>query len=117
MKEFYQSPEFLNAVAACTIALIGILFIIGMHPFKKKKRVVPSAQWTASSYYMYLKALILSCTAIDQLPKVKALVEGFYDRNFLEPITRVDRKRYYARLLEEISRKEMQLLKRRVATA
>lgn len=108
MNTFYQSPEFLNVVARCTAALIAILFIVGLHPFKRKpaKSVVPAAAWTAGTYYMYLRTLIKTCTTQDELIKLKGLVKGYYYRQYVEPISDRARLNYYTRLHEAITERE-----------
>jgi len=113
--EFYHSYAFLNAVAAATVALIGILFIIGLHPFKKKKQLLVLAPeedpllWVAGDYYTFLRANIMTCDSIEELNGLKAVVESFFDKEFRAPISTADRKRYYARLLEAINTRENDL--------
>jgi hypothetical protein len=111
MFKYLLTPEGQRVVAFYTIVIILIAFALGAHPFKKTKKVVPSAQWTASDYYMYVRACILSCATIDQLDQMKPLVESYYDKHFRVPITTNERKRYYGRLLEAVSKKETELNK------
>jgi hypothetical protein len=104
--EFYSSPEFLNAVAGVTVFLIAIAFIIGMHPFKSKKRLVvvrreeETKLWTAGDYFTFLNSLILASKTLEELQKTMPLIDGYYDKAFRVPISTADRKVYYSRLLE-----------------
>lgn len=109
--EFLQSSAGQNSIAAGTVAFIGIAFILGTHPFKRKKRLSlvceqPSPMWYASECFMFLKATILTCNTPDELKRCREQVEIFYDRKFRAPIPTSERKRYYARLLEAIATKE-----------
>jgi hypothetical protein len=112
--EFYQSPEFLNAVAACTVALLGILFIIGLHPFKRKKRLVLSVatdenMWTAGDYFTFLTSIIRSSPTLEELSETMPLIEGFFDKAYRVPISNYQLKRYYSRLLEVYCNREKEL--------
>lgn len=112
MKEFYQSPAFLNAVAASTVALIGILFIIGLHPFKRKKRMVLATPenlnyWMAGDYFKHVKALIVTSRNLKDLEKAMPLIEGFSRKQYRESISRQALKEYYNLLLEEYYQKEL----------
>jgi hypothetical protein len=125
MNEFYQSPAFLNAVAAATVTLLGILFIVGLHPFKKgKKRLViadlattpyvPEEQepklWVAGDYFTFLSSLVRSSVTLEDLAETMPLIEAFFDKPFRVPVSNYQLKRYYARLLEVYCAREKELV-------
>lgn len=110
MNNFYQSPEFLNAVAASTVALIAILFIVGLHPFKEKKATNIDL-WVADDYFRYLKTIINASRDMDELEAVMELVDGFHHKRFRVPIAMFTRNRYYIMLLDVYAKKEKELLK------
>jgi len=111
MNPFYQSPAFLNAVAAAVIALLGVLFI-GLRSFKPKKQIVVTpdpALWLAGDYYVYLSSVIKASRTIDQLNATMLLIDGFHDKEFRVPISRKVCNEYYTRLLEVYCKKENEL--------
>jgi hypothetical protein len=112
--EFYQSPEFLNAVAGVTVLVIAFAFLIGLHPFKSKKRLVLVAEtdhnmWTAGDYFTFLSSLIRSSPTLDELSETMPLIEGFFDKPYRVPISNIQLKKYYARLLEVYCNREKEL--------
>lgn len=114
MKSFYQSPEFLNAVAVSTVALIGILIIVGLHPFKKKKRLVvapaeDTALLTAGDYFTFLSSIIRSSPTMEKLNDTMPLIDGFFDKKYRVAISNHQLKQYYARLLEVYCNRENEL--------
>jgi hypothetical protein len=111
MFEYLQTKEGLCNTAIVAGLLILAAFILGAHPFRRKKRLVLAKtqqfpQWYASECFMFLKATIMTCTTPDELKKCRSHVEIFYDRKFRAPISTRERKRYYTRLLEAIALKE-----------
>jgi hypothetical protein len=125
MNEFYQSPEFYNAVAACTVALLGILFIIGLQPFKKKKRLVIAdlakgpcqppkkedpALLTAGDYFTFLSSMVRSSPTLEDLAETMPLIEAFFDKPYRVRISNYQLKIYYARLLEVYCNREKELV-------
>jgi hypothetical protein len=104
--EFYSSPEFLNAVACVTVFVLSIALIIGLHPFKSRKRLVvvrleeETTMWTAGDYFMFLNSLIRASKNVEELQETMVHIERYYDKAFRVPISTRDRKEYYARLLE-----------------
>lgn len=106
-----MSTETLNLVAIITGLVITFAFLLRARLFKpKQKHVIPSAQWEASQYYIWLRIHILAAETPDELKKYKIAVEKFYDKQFREHISTRKRKKYYARLLEVVSNKESELL-------
>lgn len=112
--ELFHSPEFLNAVAASTVALIGILFIIGLHPFKKTKQLVAApaedpAMLTAGDYFTFLSSIIRTSPNMKKLNETMPLIDGFFDKKYRVPISNHQLKQYYARLLEVYCNRENEL--------
>jgi hypothetical protein len=107
--EFLQTRQGQNAVALGTIAIIGIAFIVGFHPFHKKKKSKEPALWMAGDYYTFLRANIQTCITFEELESLKNAVDGFFNKNFRVPIASGDRKRYYTRLMEAIDKRENDL--------
>lgn len=103
--EFFQTHIGQNLVAVATIITIGLVFLRNRSKRKQTPRV-PSAKWTISQRYMYLNALILSCTSLEELHQVKKLVKGFARETFSELPTLKERHRYTSRLLESYYSKE-----------
>jgi len=103
--EFFQTRTGQNLVAVATIITIGLVFLRNRSKRKQTLRV-PSAQWTISQRYMYLNAVILSCTSLEELHQVKKLVKGFARETFSELPTLKERHRYTSRLLESYYSKE-----------
>jgi hypothetical protein len=113
MFEFLSTPEGVKLTAGVTIMVIAFAFLIGLHPFKTKKRLVlasPGDQnlWTAGDYYMFLNSLIRASRTPDELKGTMALIEGYYDKQFRVPVSTFDRKEYYARLLNTYCKKEIE---------
>lgn len=109
-----MNPTFYALVAIATVIIIVFAFILGTHPFKRKKRLSlvyeqPSPQWYANECFMFLKASIMTCSTPDELKNCKEQVEIFYDRKFRAPISIRERKKYYIRLHEAVALKEQLL--------
>lgn len=107
--EFLQTRQGQNVVALGTIAIIGIAFIVGFHPFHKKKKSKEPALWMAGDYYTFLRANIQTCITFEELEQLKNAVDGFFNKNFWVPIASGDRKRYYTTLMETISKRENEM--------
>jgi hypothetical protein len=95
----------LNHLAIVIALVLVFAFIIGLHPFKKKRRLVLAATidhniWMAGDYYMYLNSLIRASKALEELQQTMPLIEAYYDKEFRVPISKAVRKDYYARLLQ-----------------
>lgn len=95
------TPEFYQHVAAATVTLI--LIVLLLWPRKKKE-----PKWDISSHFAYLSACIKSSANHKELDIHRERVDGFYDRYYRKVSTDAV-KRYYARLLQLISQKEIQL--------
>lgn len=109
MFEFLTTPDGQKVVAFVTIAIIALAFFFRLHPFKKVKQTTPSAQWTASSYYMFLSVVIRTCPTYAELEKTKRLVERFFNTRFSDKISGKERMNYYTRLCKELTEKENSL--------
>jgi hypothetical protein len=97
--DFLLTPEGQKHVAIATVLIIAFAFLFG-HPFKKKTRAVVTDLWVASDYYMYVRSLVRASNTIEQLQATMPIIEGFLDKTFRIPISSIERKKYYARLLE-----------------
>jgi hypothetical protein len=107
MFEFLTTPEGQKVVAFVTVAIIALAFFFRLHPFKgNSKPHIPTAEWTGSSYYIFLMAAIKTCTTYDQLEKTKRLVERFFNTRFSDKISGKERMGYYTRLHEALTEKE-----------
>jgi hypothetical protein len=110
--EFLLTPEGQKHVAIATALIIAFAFAIGAHPFKKAKQLFVLAEaeepnlWVAGDYYTFLRANIMTCPNFKELEDMKRVVEDFFEKEFRVPISCIDRKRYYARLLEAITQRE-----------
>lgn len=109
MNDIYQSPEFLNAVAAGVVVLIILVFLL-KYPFRKK-----TSEWTISQHYMYLSVLIKSSQTAEQLNQVRPEIDKFFDKHHRRDRDNQELKRYYERLLKSISEKEKQFKQTKVA--
>jgi hypothetical protein len=110
-----MNPTFYTHVAICTVLILLAALVLGTHPFKKKKRLVLAAPadlnlWTAGDYYMFLNSLIRASKSLEELQKNMPLIDGYFDKCFRVPISTIDRKRYYSRLLESYCQKENELM-------
>lgn len=95
----------LNQLAIVTALVVGFAFLLGLHPFKKKQRLVLSSPenmslWTAGDYFTFVNSLILSSKSLEQLQKTMDLIDGYFDKPFRVPISSVEVKKNYQRLLE-----------------
>lgn len=113
----------LQHLAIVVALVLGFAFLINLHPLKKKKRLVvadlytgpwqPEQKepelWCASSYYSWLVANIETSENLEKLQELMPRIDGFYDKEFRVPISIKERQRYYSRLLEAYSKKEIQL--------
>lgn len=109
--EFYSSPVFLNAVAASTVALLGILIILFAKPAKQKYRLVVDAPedvnlLTARDVFTFIRRLIKTSRTPDELRATMELIEGFKKKKFRLKISRSARNNYYDDLLIEYCEKE-----------
>lgn len=104
--DFLQTRTGQNLVAVLITIIIGLAFLRNRSKRKKQAASVPSAQWTISQRYMYLNAVIISCTSLEELHQVKKLVKGFARETFSELPTIKERHRYTSRLLESYYSKE-----------
>ena len=94
-------------VAISTVLIIVIAFILGARPFKKER---PKDKfWLAGDYYTFLRATIQTCMTFEELEHLKDAVDGFYYKQFREPINRAERTRYYDRLMETICKRENEM--------
>lgn len=114
MKEFYQSPEFLNAVAVCTVALLGIAFLLISKPKKVKYRLVvdPAEDvnlLTARDCHTFIKSLIKASRNLKELQATMPQIEAFRTKKFRFKISNNARKNYYEDLLIEYCDKEYEL--------
>jgi hypothetical protein len=105
MFEFLSTHEGQRVTAFVTALVIIAAFIIGAHPFKKKKRLVLASAtnpnlWTAGDYYIFLNSLIRASKTLEDLQETMQLIEGYFDKVFRVPVSTGERKKYYARLLE-----------------
>src|SRR5689334_3484750 len=118
-----MQPEITFSVQqlAFVVALvIGFAFMIGAHPFKKKRRLVISdlatttqkntfaELWTAGDYFMYLNALIKASQTPDELKRAMVYVENYKERKFRVPISGADLNDYYNRLIDSYTQKEIE---------
>lgn len=113
MFEFLSTPEGQRVTAFVTALVIIAAFIIGAHPFKKKKRLVLASAtnpnlWTAGDYYIFLNSLIRASKTLEDLQETMPLIEGYFDKAFRVPVSTGDRKKNYARLLESYCEMESQ---------
>jgi hypothetical protein len=112
--DFYHSPAFLNAVAASTVALIGILFIVGLHPFKKNKPAVVLVEpeepllWAAGDYFTYVNSWIKSSDTPAKLKECMALIDDYRYKEYRVQISKADLKRNYEKLLMAYYEKELE---------
>lgn len=103
--DFIQTRTGQNLVAVLITIMIGLAFLRRRAKGKTGTHT-PSALWTISQRYMYLNAVILSCTSLEELQQVKKLVKGFARETFSELPTLKERHRYTSRLLESYYSKE-----------
>src|ERR1044072_7128809 len=116
MFEFLCSIEGQRLTAIVTALVISFAFLIGAHPFKKKRRLILAAEtdqnlWTAGDYYMFLSSLIRASKTSRELQETMPLIDAYYDKVFRVPISTKDRKDYYARLLNTYCSKEIEFEK------
>lgn len=124
MFDYLQTPEGLRLTAIVTAYVIAFAFLIGLHPFKKEKRLLiadlatgpykPVEQepklWTAGEYFTFLSSLVRSSATLEDLAETMPLIEGFFDKPFMGPISNYQLKKYYARLLEVYCNREKELV-------
>lgn len=109
--EFLSTPDGQRTTAFVTTFIIGLAFVFGTHPFKKKKnrphkQPIGQALWVAGDYYTFLRADIMTCPTFVELEQLREAVEGIFYKKFRAPITQADRNRYYTRLMEAITQRE-----------
>jgi hypothetical protein len=110
----------LQHLAIATALIVGFAFLLGLHPFKKKKRLVVSdlvtstqkntfaELWTAGDYFMYLNALLKASQTPDELKRAMVYVENYKERKFRVPISGADLNDYYNRLIDSYTQKELE---------
>ena len=112
--EYLTTPEGMKATAFVTTVIILFAFSIGAYPFKIKKRFVLApaenhSLLTAGDYFTFLSSIIRSSPTLEKLAETMPLIEGFYDKKYRVPISTVQLKRYYSRLLEVYCNREKEL--------
>jgi hypothetical protein len=98
--DFLLTPEGQKHVAIATALIIAFAISFGVHPFKKKRQAELTDVWAASDYYRYVRTLVMVSNTMEQLQATMPIIEGFFDKTFRVPISTIERKRYYSRLLE-----------------
>jgi hypothetical protein len=104
----------LQHLAIIVTLVIIFAFMVGAHPFKKKKRLViadiatPEQKpllWTAGDYFIFINSLILASNNWAELDKAMVYVENYKDKEFRVAISESERDRYYNRLIASYDKK------------
>lgn len=114
-----MNNEFLQQVAFCTALIVGFAFAIGLHPFKKKKKLVVVAHanpslMTAGDYFTFLSSIIKSSPTLEKLQETMPKIDQFYDKKYRVKISAYQLKQYYSRLLEVYCKREEELTHERI---
>jgi hypothetical protein len=108
--EFLQDPQFLKRFALCMALIVAGAFIIGAHPFKKKRQAVVSPNLTMGENFVFLRTIIRTCNSRKELEQLKAEADDFFNEYFNSNSKNTELKQYYSRLLEVISAKESEMV-------
>lgn len=123
MFEFLQTPDGLIFTAKVVPIVIAFAFLLSVHPFKKKKRLVIAdlatgpynlkeedpSMLTAGDYFTLLSSMIRSAPTLEKLNAYMPAIEAFFDRKYRVTISNQQLQKYYARLLEVYCAREQEL--------